>query len=75
MVAKTQLRHGQRKSQLVPAIQLEIQLSALSQLSKTPSVDLSSKDNSRTSTPESLADNQEPRRSRRIKRLTRDAAS
>jgi hypothetical protein len=42
----------------------------LSQLSKTPSVDLSSEDRSRTNSPESLAGNQEPRRSGYIKQLT-----
>jgi hypothetical protein len=71
MVAETQLRHSQRETQLV----LETQLSALSQLSKTPSVELSSEDNSSSSSTESLADNQEPRRSGRVKRPTRDAAS
>jgi hypothetical protein len=38
MVAETQFHHSQRETQLVP----ETQLSALSQLSKPPSVELSS---------------------------------
>jgi hypothetical protein len=44
MVAETQLRHSQRETQLVP----ETQLSALSQLSKTPSVKLSSSEDTDT---------------------------
>jgi hypothetical protein len=51
MVAETQLRHSQHETQLV----LETQLSALSQLSKTPSVELSSdEDSSKSSSTKSL---------------------
>lgn len=67
MVADSQLRYSQRETQLA----LETHLSALSQLSKTPSVELSSEDNS--SSTENLAQSQEPRRSGRVKRLTCDA--
>jgi hypothetical protein len=76
MVAETQLRHSQRKTQLVP----ETQLSALSQLSKTPSVELSSSedsdsDSSAKSSTDNDDPNHEPRRSSRVKRPTREAAS
>jgi hypothetical protein len=73
MVAETQHRQSQRETQLVPDTQPETQLSSLSQLSKTPSVEIdmsSSEDSSKDS-----SDNPEPRRSGRIKRPTRDAAS
>jgi len=58
----------------------ETQLLALSQLSKTPSVELSShKDSPGSSSTESSTEsgdpNQEPRRSGRVKRPTRDKAS
>ena len=66
MVAETQLRHSQRETQLV----LETQLSTLSQFSKTPSVELSL-----SLLSEDSSDNPEPRRSGRVKRPTRDAAS
>jgi hypothetical protein len=82
MVAKTQLRYSQRETQIVP----KTQLSALSQLSKTPSVELSSSEDgdgdsnsSRRSSTKSSTDNDnpnhEPRRSGRVKRPTRNAAS
>ena len=76
IVAKTQLRNSQRETQLVP----ETQLSALSQLSKTPSVELSfDEDSSRSSSTESSTENDEPdhepRRSRRVKRPSGDKAS
>jgi hypothetical protein len=80
MVAKTQLRHSQHKSQCKTQLVPETQLSALSQLSKTPSVELSfDEDSSASSSTKSLTDNNdpknEPRRSGRVKRLTCDAAS
>jgi hypothetical protein len=70
MVAETQLRHSQR----------ETQLSALSQLSKTPSVKLSSSEDSDSdSSTESSTDNDDPNhepcRLGRAKRPTCDAAS
>jgi hypothetical protein len=76
MVAETQLRYSQRETQLVP----ETQLSALSQLSKTPSVELSfDEDSSGSSSTESSTENDEPdhepRRSGRVKRPSRDKAS
>jgi hypothetical protein len=76
MVAGTQLRYSQRETQLV----LETQLSALSQLSKTPSVELSfDEDSSGSSSTKSLTENDdpnhEPRRSGRVMRLSRVKAS
>jgi hypothetical protein len=78
MVAETQLCYSQRETQLVP----KTQLSALSQLPKTPNVELSSSedsDSSRRSSTKSSTNNdnpnQEPRRSGCAKRPTRDAAS
>jgi hypothetical protein len=79
-LAKIQLRHSQRETQFVP----ETQLSALSQLSKTPSVELSSSkdsdsDSSRHSSTKSSTDNDDPnhehRPSSHVKRPTRDAVS
>jgi len=72
-VAETQQRYSQRGTQLVP----ETQLSALSQLSKTPSIELSPCEDSPGSsfTKSSTNNDAEPRRSGRVKRPTRDAAS
>jgi hypothetical protein len=67
MVAETQLRHSQRETQFV----LEMQLLALSQLSETPSVELSSS----SSSSEDKSDNPEPPRSGHVKRPTGDAES
>jgi hypothetical protein len=67
MIAEVQLRYSQRESetQLVP----KTQLSALSHLSKTLSVEMSlDEDSSNNSNPE-------PRRLGRVKRPTHDAAS
>jgi hypothetical protein len=80
MVAETQLYHSQRETQLVP----ETQLSALSQLSKTPSVELSFNEDDSGSGPgpsftessaESDSPNHEPRRSGRVKRPSQEMAS
>jgi hypothetical protein len=76
MVAETQLCNSQRETQLV----LETQLSTLSQLSNTPSVELSfDEDSSASSSTNSLTENDdpnhEPRRSGRVKKPTRDKAS
>jgi hypothetical protein len=86
MRLETQLRYSQRdgqsQSQSTTQLVPETQLSALSQLSKTPSVELSfDEDNSRSSPTESSTENkndhpnQEPRRSGRVKRPSRDKAS
>jgi hypothetical protein len=70
MVADSQLRHRQPETTLVP----KTQMSALSQLSKTLSVEMGiSSDDSSSDNDSDI--NPEPQRSRRVKRLTRDAAS
>jgi hypothetical protein len=71
MITETQHRHSQGETQLVS----ETQLSTLNYLSKTPSIDLSSEDSFRSNSPESITGNREPRRSGRVKRPTRNAAS
>jgi hypothetical protein len=74
MVAETQLCNSQRETQLVP----KTQLLTLSQLSKTPSVELD-EDSSASSSTDSLTKNDdpnhEPRRSRRVKKPSQDKAS
>lgn len=65
MVADIQARHSQSETQLIP----ETQLSALSQLSRTLSVELSSLEDSLSESAD------EPRRSGRVKRPSRRAAS
>jgi len=67
MIADSQLRYSQRET-LVP----ETQMSALTQLSKTPSI--SSPDDSSTD-PETDNSNPEPRRSGRVRKPTRAQAS
>lgn len=64
-MANIQARHNQSKTQLVP----ETQLSALSQLSKTPSVELSSLEDSSSESAD------EPRQSGRAKQPSRTTAS
>jgi hypothetical protein len=70
MVADSQLRYSQHETSLVP----KTQLLAMTQLSKTPSIKISS--NKDISDDDDSSDiNPEPRQSGRIKRPTRDAAS
>jgi hypothetical protein len=82
MREETLLRYSQRASQQDTQLVPETQLSALSQLSKMPSVGLSSrKDNSSSSSSSTESSNDddsqtgEPRRSSQVTRPTRDKAS
>jgi hypothetical protein len=68
MITDSQLRYSQRETTLVP----ETQMSAMTQLSKTPSI--SSLDDSSTD-PETDNSNPEPRRSGRVRKPTRAQAS
>jgi hypothetical protein len=61
MGAETQLRYSQRETQRETQLVPETQLSALSQLSKTPSVELSSnEDRSASCSRKNLADSDDP---------------